>query len=72
MYNQGLFAGDHSAWGRATILEMLGKFLAATHAITLPDLQEYQWRSDKVSFSNQGSNTKNPCSVFIVSNDNIC
>ena len=59
MLRKGLFAGDHSAWGRATILEMLGKFLAVTQAITLPDLEEYHWRSDKVSFDNKGEATVN-------------
>ena len=28
---------------------MLEKFLSVTHAITLPDLEEYNWRSNKVS-----------------------
>jgi len=28
---------------------MLEKFISITEAITLPDLQEYNWRSDKVS-----------------------
>ena len=28
---------------------MLQKFLIATHAIAMPDLEEYNWRSNKVS-----------------------
>ncbi|KAL0049946.1 hypothetical protein WJX82_001365 [Trebouxia sp. C0006] len=55
MYGQGEwpedsvseFYGDHSAWDRKEILEMLDKFLSVTHAITLPDLEEYNWRSNK-------------------------
>lgn len=27
---------------------MLVKFVSVTHAITLPDLEEYNWRSNKV------------------------
>ena len=56
MYGQGEWPeeytsvryGDHSAWDRPTILEMLQQFFTTTQAISLPDLTEYEWRSDKV------------------------
>lgn len=40
--------GDHSAWDRPEMLEMLEYFFSITQAISLPDLAEYEWRSDKV------------------------
>ena len=42
-------AGDHSAWDREEIFEMLDIFLNITEAITLPDPKEYYWRNDKVA-----------------------
>lgn len=41
-------AGDHTAWDREEIIEMLDIFVNITQAITLPDLKEYYWRNDKV------------------------
>lgn len=57
MYGQGewpeesvsLRYGDHSAWDRPEILEMLQHFFAITQSVSLPNLAEYEWRSDKVS-----------------------
>ena len=46
-----LVAGDHSAWDRGEIREMLTQFLSVSKAISLPDLDEYNWRSDKVQLS---------------------
>ena len=40
---------DHSAWDVRVVIEMLQKFFAVSGAISLPDLDEYQWRLDKVS-----------------------
>ena len=43
--------GDHSAWGVDTIVEMLRKFFRVAGAVSLPALEEYQWRLDKVTIS---------------------
>lgn len=56
MYGQGEWPeesvsiryGDHSAWDRPEILEMLQHFFSITQAVSLPELAEYEWRSDKV------------------------
>ena len=43
--------GDHTAWDIHVIVEMLRKFFAASGAVSLPDLDEYEWRQDKASQS---------------------
>lgn len=48
VYN-GIYAGDHTAWDRQEIVEMLQIFINITEAFTLPDLKEYYWRNDKVA-----------------------
>lgn len=39
---------DHAAWDVREIVTMLKRFFAASGAISLPALAEYEWRLDKV------------------------
>ncbi len=41
--------GDHIAWDASTIVTMLTEFFNVTGAVSVPDLEEYAWRLDKVS-----------------------
>lgn len=58
---------------------MLEKFLIVTHAITLPDLEEYNWRSNKVSdfafvffdFANMQHVDYHYCTPFLYCHDAI-
>ena len=43
--------GDHAAWDVHVVVEMLQKFFAVSGAVSLPDLDEYEWRQDKASHS---------------------